>query len=426
MQRVLTRRRMLAGTTAVLAAAALSLSACGSNANPVAQDGKLSGTITFWHGYSSDAKEVKVLREVIIPGFQAAHPGTTVKDVAVKDSDLRQKVLTAASAGQGPDVLRADIAWVSELAKLGLLDQLSKSMPDFQQYADKVFPGALATNKYKGGYYGLPLDTNTRVEMYNADVLAQAGVSAPKTFEDLTALGDKLAGTKVQAFYEGGLGGWQILPWIWSAGGDITDAEYTKATGYLNSPKSLAGVQVLYNLYAKKQIANNITGATGAVSGDDGLATGKYATILDGPWMYPIFVSKYPNFKLQVAPVPAGPGGSISVVGGEDVVVSKQSKNQALALEFTRYLLSAESQTAFAKAGQMSVLKDLDQSAINPTFGPFAQQLQTARPRPPVPSWSKINDLLEKKLQSAFKGELPLQQALDQAATEIDALLAKD
>jgi multiple sugar transport system substrate-binding protein len=183
---------------------------------------------------------------------------------------------------------------------------------------------------------------------------------------------------------------------------------------------------VLYNLYAKKQIANNITGATGAVSGDDGLATGKYATILDGPWMYPIFVSKYPNFKLQVAPVPAGPGGSISVVGGEDVVVSKQSKNQALALEFTRYLLSAESQTAFAKAGQMSVLKDLDQSAINPTFGPFAQQLQTARPRPPVPSWSKINDLLEKKLQSAFKGELPLQQALDQAATEIDALLAKD
>jgi ABC-type glycerol-3-phosphate transport system substrate-binding protein len=51
------------------------------------------------------------------------------------------------------------------------------------------------------------------------------------------------------------------------------------------------------------------------------LATGKYATILDGPWMYPIFEAAHPDFDLQVAPVPAGDGGSVSVVGGEDVVV---------------------------------------------------------------------------------------------------------
>ncbi|MFG2041641.1 extracellular solute-binding protein [Dactylosporangium sp. NPDC048998] len=427
MHTVLTRRRMLTTGTALLATVAMSLSACGGQDKPSSSGDALSGTITFWHGYSSDAKEVKVLREVIIPGFQAKHPGTTVKDVSVKDSDLRQKVLTAATAGQGPDVLRADIAWVSEMAKLGLLDKLDTSMPDFQTYAGKVFPGTLATNKYRDGYYGLPLDTNTRVLMYNADALTKAGVTKPPaTFEEMTALGDKLAGTDVQAFYEGGLGGWQILPWIWSAGGDITDADYTKATGHLNSPQSLAGVQLLYDLYKKKQIANNITGATGGVDGSTGLPTGKYATILDGPWMYPIFASQHPDFKVQVAPVPAGPGGSISVVGGEDAVVFKNSKNKALALEFTRYLLSDEAQTEFAKAGQMSVLKDLDQAAINPTFGPFAQQLKTARPRPPVPSWSKINDLLEKKLQAAFKGETSLQQALDSAAAEIDTLLAKD
>ncbi|WP_238005240.1 extracellular solute-binding protein [Dactylosporangium sp. AC04546] len=427
MHTVFTRRRMLA--TALLATAAVPLSACGGEDEPSSPSSgdALSGTINFWHGYSSDAKEIKALRDVIIPGFQAKHPGTTVKDVAVKDSDLRQKVLTAATGGQGPDVLRADIAWVSEMAKLGLLERLDKAMPDFKTYADKVFPGALATNRYRDGYYGLPLDTNTRVLMYNADTLAKAGVTKPPaTFEEMTALGDKLAGANVQAFYEGGLGGWQILPWIWSAGGDITDADYTKATGHLNSPQSLAGVQLLFDLYGKKQVANNITGATGGVDGSAGLPTGKYATILDGPWMYPIFASQYPDFKVQVAQVPAGPGGSISVVGGEDVVVFKGSKNKALAMEFSRYLLSDEAQTAFAKAGQMSVLKDLDQATINPTFGPFAQQLKTARPRPPVPSWSKINDLLEKKLQAAFKGDTSVQQALDAAAAEIDTLLAKD
>ncbi|HEY0701043.1 MAG TPA: extracellular solute-binding protein, partial [Micromonospora sp.] len=427
MQRVLNRRRLLAATTVVLTAAVVPLSACGADQTSGAGDGPLSGTITFWHGYSNDAKEVKVLREVVIPGFQAKHPGTTVKDVAVRDTDLRQKVLTAATAGQGPDVLRADIVWVPEMAKLGLLDRLDKSMSDFQTHADRVFPGPLATNKYKGGYYGLPLDTNTRIQMYNSAVLARAGVSAPpKTFEELTALGDKLAATGAQAFYEGGLGGWQVLPWIWSAGGDITDPEHTRATGHLNSPQSLAGVQLLYDLYTGKQISNRITGATGGLPGDDGLAQGKYATILDGPWMYPIFASKYPKFKVEVAPVPAGPGGSVSVVGGEDVVVFRGSKNKALALEFTRYLLSTEAQTAFAKAGQMSVLKDLDHASINPTFGPFAQQLQTARPRPPVPSWTRIDDLLQKKLQAAFKGEMTLRQALDSAAADIDTLLAKD
>ncbi len=76
--------------------------------------------------------------------------------------------------------------------------------------------------------------------------------------------------------------------------------------------------------------------------------------------MYPIFASSHPDFKLQVAQVPAGPGGSVSVVGGEDTVVFRNSKNKALAEEFTRYLLSGEAQLAFAKIGQMSVLKDLD------------------------------------------------------------------
>jgi multiple sugar transport system substrate-binding protein len=334
-------------------------------------------------------------------------------------------VLTAATAGQGPDLLRADIAWVSELAKLGLLDRLDTSMPDFQSYADRVFPGTLATNKYRDGYYGLPLDTNTRVLMYNAEVLAKAGVSKPPTtFAEMTALGDKLAATKLQAFYEGGLGGWQILPWIWSAGGDITDANYTKATAISTARSRWPAWSCSQPVRQEARSRTTSPEPPAAFPGDEGLAaTGRYATILDGPWMYPIFAGNHPTFTVQVAPVPAGPGGSISVVGGEDVVVFKNSKNKALALEFTRYLLSAEAQTAFAKAGH--VVHDPIIRRSTPRSDRCTAP-QTRRPRPPVPSWSKINDLLEKKLQSAFKGETTVQQALDSAAAEIDILLAKD
>ncbi len=418
----LSRRRFLT-TTAAAALSAGVLSACGNDDKQKA-DGPLAGAITFWHAYSADSKEVAALQKVVIPGFKAKHPGTNVTQVTVPYDDLHQKLITAAAGGKLPDVVRSDIAWVPELAKLGVLERLDTAMHDFSSLAAKVFPGTLATTKYRGGHYALPLDTNTRIQMYNADVLAKAGVkAAPKTFDDLRALGQKLAGSKAIAFDDNGLSGWNVLPWIWSAGGDITDSGYTKATGHLNGPQSLAGVQLLYDLYTEHQVSKGIIGAKGSLSTSDGLAEGKVATILDGPWMYPVFASSHPKFKLQVAQVPSGPGGSISVIGGEDVVVMKQTQNKRLALEFTRYLLSDDAQLAMAKVGQMSVLKDLDVSSVDPTFAPFVEQLRTARPRPVVPNWPKIDDLLQKKLQAAFRGDGTLQQALDSAAAEIDKLL---
>jgi multiple sugar transport system substrate-binding protein len=425
-RRVPTWRRLGVGAVGALAAASLVLAGCGSGSAKAGSAGGDTGTITFWHAYSADSQEVKTLTDVIIPGFKAKHPGVDVKQVSIPYDELHQKLLTAAAGADLPDVMRSDIAWVSELAKLGLLEQLDTGMSDYRTLSQQTFPGALATNMYKGHYYGLPLDTNTRVMMYNQAALAKAGVSgAPKNFDDLRALAGKLSGKGVYAFADNGLSGWNVLPWIWSAGGDITNPDYTKATGYLNSANSVAGVQLLVDLYKQKQLPAIVLGGTGGVPTSDGLATGKYATILDGPWMYPIFASSHPDFKLQVAPVPAGPGGSISVVGGEDTVVFKQSRHKALAEEFSRYLLSQEAQLAFAKVGQMSVLKDLDVTSVNPTYAPFVEQLKTARPRPPVPNWQKINDLLQAKLQSAVKGDLTVQQALDQAAAETDTLLAQ-
>jgi len=420
------RRRGRLASASLAVVTSLALLGCSGN-DPSSTDGELAGTITFWHAYGADSKEIETLREVIIPGFEAKYPGTDVQDVAVPYDQLHQKMITAAAGGDLPDVMRADIIWVPEAAKLGLLERLDTAMPDFDALAAKVFPGTLETNKYQDGYYGLPLDTNTRVLMYNADALTAAGMSeAPATFDELRELADKLAGKDIYAFADNGLSGWNVLPWIWSAGGDITDEGYTRATGYLNSPESVAGVTLLFELFQANQMPSIVLGGTGGVPTSDGLATGKYATILDGPWMYPIFEATHPDFELQVGPVPAGPGGSVSVVGGEDVVVFRGSQNKALALEFVRYLLSEEAQLAFAKIGQMSVLRDLDVVSVNPIYGPFVEQLKTAKARPPVPSWPKIDDLLQRRLQAAFRGEMSVQEALDTAAEEIDALLAED
>jgi multiple sugar transport system substrate-binding protein len=401
---------------------ALAATAAGAGAST---SGKT--TITFWHAYATNAAspELQRLTKIVIPRFEKLHPNIEVQQVPFAYGDLQQKLTTATAGGTLPDVLRSDIAWVPQYAKLGVFARLDTSLPGFKAIAKMTYKGSLATNYYKGHYYGLPLDTNTRVLMYNQSALASAGINSPPvTFADLRADAPKLKAKGISLFADGGTGGWNVLPWIWSGGGSLTNATYTTASGYLNSPRTVAAVQLLVDLYKQGAIPSLITGDQGAVGTEDGLATGKYATILDGPWMFPIFRSAYPNFNLKTAPVPAGPGGSISVVGGEDIVMTQASKHKAAAEQFIQFMLSKWAQTQMAHAGQMPVRTDLTKqlTKINAYYGIFQKQLRTARPRTPVPNWPQIDTVLGNAIATALKSG-DTKGALDSAAQQIDGLL---
>ncbi|CAN5305543.1 extracellular solute-binding protein [soil metagenome] len=413
---------------AIAVVSLVALAGCSGTGSGSSSSGDLSGTVTFWHAYSADSPEVQTLEGTIIPGFEKLHPGVTVKDVAIPYDDLHQKLITAVAGDQLPDVVRSDISWVPELANLGVLEPLDTSLADFKDLADKTYPGSLATNLWKGHYYGLPLDTNTRVLMYNQDVLTAAGIaSPPATMKELVADAPALKAAGAYAYADSGAGGWNVLPFIWSNGGDITNSDVTKATGYMNGKAAVEAVQTLVDLHKSGYLPDLILGDTGGLSTSDGLAQGTYATILDGPWMFPIFASQYPNFKLKDAAVPAGADSSVSVVGGEDVVLTKSSQNKEAAKAFIDYLLSSDSQLAMAKVGQMPVLKDLGSQLtdINAYYAQFATQLQTAKPRPATPAWTQIDSILQDAVRSAIKGDVTVQAALDDAASQSDALLAK-
>jgi multiple sugar transport system substrate-binding protein len=410
----------------VAAAAAALLALAGTAAGASATSSGVT-TITFWHAYATNpaAPEMQRLTKIVIPRFEKLYPNIQVKQVPFDYDDLKQKLTTSVAGGTLPDVIRSDIAWVPQYAKLGVFAPLDTNMPDFKSLAKVTFNGSLATNFYKGHYYGLPLDTNTRVMLYNQQALSSAGISKPPaTFADLRADAPKLKAKGIDLFADNGTGGWNILPWIWSGGGVLTNAAYTKASGYLNSPKTVQAVQLLVDLYKQGAIPSLITGDTGATSTEDGLGTGKYATILDGPWMYPIFRSAYPKFQLQAAPVPAGPGGSVSVVGGEDIVMTQSSKHKQAAETFIRFMLSPWTQTQMAHAGQIPVRTDVTKqlTKINAYYAIFEKQLQTARPRTPSPNWPQIDTILGKAVANALKSG-DTQGSLDSAAKQIDGLL---
>ncbi|HZQ10091.1 MAG TPA: extracellular solute-binding protein, partial [Anaerolineae bacterium] len=274
-------------------------------------------------------------------------------------------------------------------------------------------------------YYALPLDTNTRTWLWNKEVYDKAGISAPpKTFDELLADCAKIKSAEnIPCFADGGTYGWAVMPWIWSSGGDITDPQLTKATGYVNGPDTVAAYTMLKDMLDKGYLDKGILG--GGLDTSGGFAKNTIGSLLEGPWIPAIFAQQYPNVPVNWAPMPAGKGGSISVVGGEDIAVFQQSPNKDAAMEFVRYMLTPEAQLAMAEVGQMPVRTDVTDQAIKsqPYFQYFFDQIKTSRARLPHPNWPKIESILTDAGQVILRGEQDPQKALDDAAAKIDPLL---
>ena len=91
--------------------------------------------------------------------------------------------------------------------------------------------------------------------------------------------------------------------------------------------------------------------------------------------------------------IPAGPGGSVSVVGGEDLVIAKGGKHLADTIKFVQFLQSPFAQLAMAGAGDMAAYKtDSAAEAIeNPALKVFAEELLTARARPVTAGYAELD-----------------------------------
>jgi multiple sugar transport system substrate-binding protein len=417
------RLRPATAACAALGVLALGAAACGSST--AASSGSKTVTITFWNAYNETDSEASTMAHVVIPKFEKENPDIKVQSIVYPDTVLLQKYLAAAAAGDPPDLMRADIADVPQLAGQGLIVETSK-LPWFAAVAKESLPGPLQTTVYKGGNYGLPLDTNTQALFWNKTDFAAAKITSPPTtmtqlFADAVKLTDK-------AKHQYGLGVdgtdiWNVAPYIWSQGGALTNSGYSTAAGYLNDAATVAAVQKLVNLEKQGVIGTDFLGGAGAVSGEEGFPKGEYAMYIDGPWAVPTYAALKPVPDYGIAMFPSGSAGSFSTVGGEDVVISKQSQHLAETEKFAQFLESPFSQLAMAKAGQMSALATTGAAEVQatPYYSIFADQLKTAMDRPVTANYGKLDTDFSTELQEILAGKTSVQAGLTSAADQYDS-----
>lgn len=383
-------------------------------------------TINFWHHYSAQSAENETLTNTLIPRFESENPGIKVNAVSHEWADLHEKILINAKSDQLPDVARLDSAWIPEFQKMEILVPLNQDFDDFQETADGLLESAMSTARIGDDSYGLALNTNTKILFYNVKAFKDAGIEVPDSMEAFAEACKKLSGTneagqQVWGYDEPALSGWNLCPFIWSSGGELTDPDQTKATGYINSPETVAAIEMLSELYSGK----NITGwNSGDIPMTDGFGTGRYMMILDGPWKVAEMQGAYPDFEYGTAPLPEGKAGSYSVLGGEDISMF-HTANQEAAWKFMQFMTGEYAQEEMAKCGQIPVNKDaLESDTVKKAdFAPFIEQIKTAKSRPTVAAWSEIDSELSTAVTSVMNGSQSAQEAMDGLAAKIDALL---
>lgn len=123
-----------------------------------------------------------------VPGMQAlvdewndANPDIQVNYSAQSAGDdaTFSKITTAAQAGDAPDLVQADVKWVTSL-----LQYAQDVTDEAAQYEENFTAGAWSNVTLDGTTYGLPQDSGPVVMYYNKARLDELGVAVPTTWEE--------------------------------------------------------------------------------------------------------------------------------------------------------------------------------------------------------------------------------------------------
>jgi len=267
-------------------------------------------TLTIWHNWGPDDTKGAPLQSVF-KDFMAANPDITIKDSVYVDADIPLKVETASTSKQEPDLVFSVLFdgvlnWADSGVALPVNDYIK------QWGLDGKFSDAALSNftQADGKIRAFPLEGFTWPIWYNMKLFDQAGLTIPKTTDDLIA--------DAKVFRSKGIGGPVIASGIDGMGGALfnlivesmmTDQETIQAfgNGDWTTPGAIAGVKLFVQLRDAGVFVDGVEGVDYA-SGDTRFFAGSVPMAHFGSWSYtdPAVAALAPDIKLGGFPLASG------------------------------------------------------------------------------------------------------------------------
>lgn len=402
------KKWLIASLLLVLATTLISCNNSNSQSEPV--------TITFWTTANGEENRFFIER---VQEFQKQHPDIRVKVEPKGFPFATNEFKTAILGDQSVDVFRADNTWIPEYAELDILYPLDKlaTSADLMGFV----PTSLAAATVQDHVYGFPSVIEVPALLYNKSMLKDAGYSQPpKTMVELYQVSKSLTTEGKYGIYLTE-DSYFALPFVWAFGGDaVTEDSQIK----IASSESREAFEFMIKLRAEGLTQSDSDFKDWYLKMISDFQNGKAGMIITGPWAVhnilqgPAFTD--PN-NLGIAPIPAGPKGQGSPIGGHSFVINKYSRHPKESLELIRYLTSTETQiqqtNRFKTLPTQSAVYDSASLVNDPLAQGFKAQLDVAKSQPKIPQTSKLYRDFTKYLNAMLLGQI----SAEEGSTSIEA-----
>ena len=418
----------------------LGLLACGA---AVAQD------ITISYSDWQLAQDIwgRSLREAISE-FERMNPGIKVETEPVALGQRDVKFTTAIRGGKGPDVFALDANPVKQYIKEGWVKDLT---PFIQKeggntWLEDFYPGTLKPVTEADKVYGVPKNVVAMVLIYNKELLAESGITAPPaTWEEFRELSKRL--TKA-AKGSGPVDQWGATLVLAKACFDLRFSVVLRGFGgdfltpdgkhsALNTPEAKEAFNFVLDMILKdKSMPPGVT-QVDCNGARRLLANKKVGMIFGTMWTITEVSGMNPDLRgwevLEMALVPTVKGRTPQVrstLYQKSLFMNPNTKHPEAAWKLINFLTEKrQMEKWFVDNNMLSARR-----SVNEGFGPILQSKYAAVVKqaighsdflPLLPQWPECLEAFRQNLQAAVAGVKTADQALKDAHEEIEAILAR-
>lgn len=398
--------------------------------------GKSTGPVAleYW-GLWEDPQVIQPL----IDDYKRLNPNITINYQKMDQINYREKLLTRAAEGQGPDIFRFHNTWTPSIKDV--LSPLPASVMPVSDYEKTFYPVTKDDLKIGDNYYGLPLEIDGLILVYNDDLFKKAGLSAPpRTWEEVISYATKLSvkNASGKIVTSGIAMGSTSNVEHWS---DVIGLMMLQSGIDINNFNSQEGQGIVESFLRFKEDSSDNKVWDDYISDNSITAfiEGKVAMILVPSWEIIVIKQNNPDIKLKTATLPSLPG--VSQVGLASYYVegvSKYSKNQLEAWKFLNFLVQKENMTKmYETASKLRVFGEpysrIDLASTLAQNQYLSAVVEQARYMKSIPLVSRtydngLNDGIIKYVENAINSRANgtnTGEALKTAQTGIDQVLKK-
>lgn len=397
-------------------------------------------TIEVYYPVAVDAPIADIL-DGYIEEFESRNPNITVEPVYSGGyEDVKTAAQTTIQGGGTPPALAVLLATdLYDMVNAGYIvpmDPFLEEMESSQRYLNDFLPTFLENSRYDGSIWSIPFQRSGVVLYYNADLLAEEGLSEPDSWESLAETAQALtarSGGESERWgieWPSGWPYWLFQPLAIGAGQNIVGEDPTEV--YFDAPEVVDAIEYYISLSDEYNATpSGVQGSWGAAPSN--FASGNTAMIVHSTGSLSGILEQA-DFEVGVMPIPGPEEGTYaSVPGGGNLYMidGVSDAQQEAAFRFIRFLTEPARaadfsiQTGYIATRQSSYETDAMSSYLDevPQAASTRDALEYAGKELAVQNLGEVRGIFHQYLQAAFNGEMSAQAAMEQAQQEADAAL---